>query len=132
VAGAGEQQEQQALALAAAPARGGGVPDAVLARDLLDLLARHPLGLRRVDVRQQLSQTYAGRLPPGELAVLDTRIGHALARLKGAGDVVHLERHRRYQLRPRGIGDGAAHEPLPAPPVGDLTGLDDAEQDALF
>ncbi|SDQ34844.1 hypothetical protein [Quadrisphaera sp. DSM 44207] len=121
--------DQEELVLRAGPC-GGSVPDAALQRDVLDLLAAHPLGLRRADLRSALARAYAERLPPAELAVLDTRIGHGLARLKTAGDVVHDDRRQRYRLRPRTPGTPAGD--LPAPPVRDLPGLDDAEQDELF
>jgi len=109
---------------------GAGVPDAVLQRDVLDLLARHPLGLRRADLRRELSVAYASRLPAPELAVLDTRVGHALARLKAVGDVVHDEKRQRYQRRRD--ADGSRGQHLPAPPVGRPPDLGDGEQGSLF
>lgn len=113
---------------------GSGVDDAELAQGVVDLLHAHPHGLRRADLRRELSAAWAARLAPQDLAVLDTRIGHALRRLKAAGDVVHHEKRQAYSLRLRGPDGGPDGGPrhLSAPATGDLSGLDAAEQESLF
>ena len=116
--------------LLGAPARGAGVGDAALEEAILDLLHRFPAGLRRADLRRELSGAWSGRLAPEDLAVLDTRIGHALRRLKTAGELLHHEKRQLYAPRP--VGQDGGVRDLDAPPVGDLTGLDDAEQAPLF
>ena len=127
----GGVSDAEQLLLGAEP-RGAGLGDAALERGILDLLHRFPSGLRRADLRRELSGAYAGRLAPEDLAVLDTRIGHALRRLKTAGDVLHHEKRQVYAPRPIGQDGAPGARDLDAPPVGDLAGLDDAEQAPLF
>ena len=123
--------DAEQLLLGAEP-RGAGLGDAALDRAILDLLHRFPAGLRRADLRRELSSAYAGRLAPEDLAVLDTRIGHALRRLKTAGELLHHDKRQLYAPRPVGASGADGVRELDAPPVGDLAGLDDAEQAPLF